>query len=200
MFDSSNSYFRNCCPIIQIPWKWERITGVYNLHDEILEDDTEDAEFQDAPQPDQPDQPTAVNQPTLEVIVTDQQCTITFNGETSTYLWGSDTSKSKSKSTSLKLLQSVKLKTMFIPLAPTTSTTSTPSSPSPSTSPLDDGITTIKHYIYIHTNHNPRIDATTKTYHCNWQDNIKCQSHCIYTSTCPLQMLSRDVWILQQRQ
>ena len=38
------------------------ITGVYNLHDEVLEDDTE--EFQDAPQPDQPDQsdqPTAVN-------------------------------------------------------------------------------------------------------------------------------------------
>ena len=28
-------------------------------------------------------------------------------------------------------------------------------------------------------------DATTKTYHCNWQNNIKCQSHCIYTSTCP---------------
>ena len=34
--------------------------------------------FQDAPQP---DQPTAVNQPTLEVIVTDQQHTMTFNGE-----------------------------------------------------------------------------------------------------------------------
>ena len=71
---------------------------------------------------------------------------------------------------------------MFIPLA---STMSTSSSPSPSTSPLDDGITTVKHYIYIHTNLNPRIDATTKTYHCNWQDNIKCQSHYIYTSTCP---------------
>ena len=41
---------------------------------------------------------------------------------------------------------------MFIPLAPTTST---PSPPSPSTSPLDDGITTVKHYIYIHTNLNP---------------------------------------------
>ena len=58
------------------------ITGAYNLHDVVLEDDTE--EFQDAPQPDQldqSDQPTAVNQPTLEVIVTDQQCTMTFNGE-----------------------------------------------------------------------------------------------------------------------
>ena len=62
---------------------------------------------------------------------------------------------------------------------------STSSSPSPSTSPLDDDITTVKHYIYIHTNLNPRTDATTKTYHCNWQDSIKCQSHCIYTSTCP---------------
>ena len=29
----------------------------------------------------QPDQPTAVNQPTLEVVVTDQQHTMTFNGE-----------------------------------------------------------------------------------------------------------------------
>ena len=57
------------------------ITGAYSLHDEILEDDTEDAEFQDAPQPDQSDQPRAVNQPTLEVVVTDQQCTMTFNGE-----------------------------------------------------------------------------------------------------------------------
>ena len=40
--------------------------------------------FQVAPQPDQSDQPaqpTAVNQPTLEVVVTDQQCTMTFNGE-----------------------------------------------------------------------------------------------------------------------
>ena len=46
-----------------------------------------------------------------------------------------------------------KLKTMFIPLAPTTSTISILSSPSPSplTSPLDDGITTVRHYIYIHT-------------------------------------------------
>ena len=64
------------------------ITGAYNLHDVELEDDSE--ELQDAPQPDQPDQPkqpkqpdqpTAVNQPTLEVVVTDQQCTMTFNGE-----------------------------------------------------------------------------------------------------------------------
>ena len=58
------------------------VTGAYNLHDVDLEEDTE--EFQDAPQPDQPDQsdqPIAVNQPTLEVVVTDQQCTMTFNGE-----------------------------------------------------------------------------------------------------------------------
>ena len=39
------------------------------------------------------------------------------------------------------------------------------SSPSPSTSPLDDGITTVKHYIYIHTNLNPRTNDTTKKYH-----------------------------------
>ena len=48
--------------------KVRAITGAYNLHDEVLEDDMEDAEFQDAPQPDQldqSDQPTAVNQPTL---------------------------------------------------------------------------------------------------------------------------------------
>ena len=34
---------------------------------------------------------------------------------------------------------------MFIPLAPTTPSSS---SPLPSTIPLDDGITTVKHYIY----------------------------------------------------
>ena len=72
-----------------------------------------------------------------------------------------------------------KLKTVFIPLAPTTSTTTSSSpSPSPSTSPLDDGITTVKHYIYIHTQ-KPRTNATTKMYHFNWQENIKCKSHCI---------------------
>ena len=48
---------------------------------------------------------------------------------------------------------------MFIPLAPTTSITSTPSSPSSATPPLNDGITTVKHYIY--TNLNTRTDATT---------------------------------------
>ena len=80
MFDSSNSYFRI---VAHNPntLKVRAITGAYSLHDEVLEDDMEDAEFQDAPQPDQPDQPTAVNQPTLELIVTDQQCTMTFNGE-----------------------------------------------------------------------------------------------------------------------
>ena len=54
------------------------ITGAYNLHDEVLEDDMEDAEFLDAPQS---DQPIAVAQPTLEVVVTDRQHTMTFNGE-----------------------------------------------------------------------------------------------------------------------
>ena len=76
-----------------------------------------------------------------------------------------------------------KLKTMFIPLALTTSTSSSPS-PLPSTTPLDDGITTVKHYIYVHTQ-KPRTNATTKKYYFNWQENIKCKSHCIYTSTCP---------------
>ena len=77
MFGSNNSYFRI---VAHNPntLKVRAITRAYNLHDEVLEDDTEDAEFLDAPQP---DQPTAVNQPTLEVIVTDQQHTMTFNGE-----------------------------------------------------------------------------------------------------------------------
>ena len=73
---------------------------------------------------------------------------------------------------------------MFIPLAPTTSTTSSSPLPSPSTSPLDDGITTVGHYIYVHSQKS-RTNATTKTYHFNWQENIKCKSHCIFTSTCP---------------
>ena len=78
MFDSINSYFRI---VAHNPntLKVRAVTGAYNLHAEVLEDDTE--EFQDAPQPDQSDQPTAVNQPTLEVVVTDQQHTMTFNGE-----------------------------------------------------------------------------------------------------------------------
>ena len=76
MFDSNNSYFRI---VAHNPntLKVRAVTGAYNLHDEVLEDDTE--EFQDAPQ--QPEQPTAVNQSTLEVVVTDQQHTMTFNGE-----------------------------------------------------------------------------------------------------------------------
>ena len=80
MFDSSNFYFRI---VAHNPntLKVRAITGAYNLHDELLEDDTDDAEFLDAPQPDQPDQPIAVVQPALEVIVTDQQHTVTFNGE-----------------------------------------------------------------------------------------------------------------------
>ena len=83
MFDSNNSYFRI---VAHNPntLKVRAITGAYNLHDVELEDDTE--EFQDAHHPDQldqlkqPDQPTTVNKP-LEVVVTDQQHTMTFNGE-----------------------------------------------------------------------------------------------------------------------
>ena len=77
MFGSNNSYFRivahnpNTLKVIAI-------TGAYNLHDEVLEDGMEDAEFLDALQP---DQPIAFVQPVLEVVVTDQQCTVTFNGE-----------------------------------------------------------------------------------------------------------------------
>ena len=80
MFGSSNSYFRI---VAHNPdtLKVRAITGAYNLHDEVLEDDMEDTEFVDAPQPDQLDQPIAVVQPVLEVVVTDQQCTMTFNGE-----------------------------------------------------------------------------------------------------------------------
>ena len=83
MFGSNNSYFRI---VAHNPntLKVRAITGAYNLHDEVLEDDKEDAECLDAPQPDQPDQsdqPIAVVQPALEVVVTDQQCTMTFNGE-----------------------------------------------------------------------------------------------------------------------
>ena len=79
MFDSNNSYFRI---VAHNPntLKVRVITGAYNLHDEVLEDDMEDTEFLDAPQPDQPDQPIAVVQSALEVVVTDQQCTMTFNG------------------------------------------------------------------------------------------------------------------------
>ena len=80
MFDSNNSYFRI---VAHNPntLKVRPITGVFNLHDEVLEDDVEDTEFVDAPQPDQLDQPIAVVQPALEVVVTDQQHTMTFNGE-----------------------------------------------------------------------------------------------------------------------
>ena len=76
-FGSNNSYFKI---VAHNPntLKVRAITGAYNLHDEVLEDDTEDAEFLDAPQP---DQPIAVVQPALEVVVTDQQHTMTFNGE-----------------------------------------------------------------------------------------------------------------------
>ena len=45
---------------------------------------------------------------------------------------------------------------------------------SASSSPLDDGITTVKQYLYIHTNLNPRTHDTTKKYHFNGKNNIKC--------------------------
>ena len=83
MFDSNNSYFRIVAHNANT-LKGRAVTGAYNLHDVELEDDIE--EFQDAHQPDQldqlkqPDQSTTVNKP-LEVVVTDQQCTMTFNGE-----------------------------------------------------------------------------------------------------------------------
>ena len=106
MFGSNNSYFRI---VAHNPntLKVRAITGAYNLHDEILEDDMEDTEFVDAPQPDQLDQPIAVVQPALEVVVTDQQCTMTFNGEQVHICEGNGNSSSKSNSTSLKLLQHV---------------------------------------------------------------------------------------------
>ena len=199
MFDSNNSYFRI---VAHDPntLKVRAITGSYNLHDEILEDVTEDAEFVDAPQPDQLDQPTAVNQPTLEVIVTDQQCTMTFNCEQVHICEEVIIPNQNQKSTSLKLLQSVKLKTIFIPLAPTTSTTSPSSSPSPSTSPLNDGITTVKHYIYIHTNHNPRTNAHHQDVPLQLARQHQMPIPLYLHQHLSLQMLSRDMWILQQRQ
>ena len=77
MFGSNNSSFRI---VAHNPntLKVRAITGAYNLHDEVLEDDMEDAEILDAPQS---DQPIAVVQPALEVVVTDQEHTMTFNGE-----------------------------------------------------------------------------------------------------------------------
>ena len=57
------------------------MTRAYNLHDEVLEDDVEDTEFVDASQPDQLDQLITVVQPALEVVMTDQWCTMTFNGD-----------------------------------------------------------------------------------------------------------------------
>ena len=77
MFDSNSSYFRI---VAHNPntLKVRAITGAYNLHDEVLEDDMEDDEILDAPQS---AQPIAVVQPDLEVVVTDQQCTMTFNSE-----------------------------------------------------------------------------------------------------------------------
>ena len=80
MFSISNSYFRI---VAHNPntLKVRPITGAFNLHDEVLENDVEDTEFVDAPQPDQLDQPIAVVQPALEVVVTNQQHTMTFNGE-----------------------------------------------------------------------------------------------------------------------
>ena len=139
------------------------ITGAYNLHDEVLEDDMEDA-ILDALQP---DQPIAVVQPALEVVVTDQQRTMTFNGEQVHICEEMEVPIPNPNLKILNCYNMYKLKTMFKPLAPTTSTSSS-SSPLPSTTPLDDGITTVKHYIYVHTQ-KPRTNATTKKYYFNWQ-------------------------------
>ena len=51
MFGSNNSYFRI---VSHNPntLKVRAITEAYNLHDEVLEDDMDDAEFMDALQPD----------------------------------------------------------------------------------------------------------------------------------------------------
>ena len=80
------------------------------MHDVELEDDAE--EFQDAHHSDQhdqlkqPDQSTSVNKP-LEVIVTDQQCTMTFNGE-QVHICEEVILPNPNEKSSLKLLQSVK--------------------------------------------------------------------------------------------
>ena len=49
MFGSNNSYFRI---VTHNPntLKVRAITEAYNLHNEVLEDDMDDTEFQDAPQ------------------------------------------------------------------------------------------------------------------------------------------------------
>ena len=77
MFGSNNFYLRI---VDHNPntLKVRAITGAYNLHDEVLEDDMEDAEILNAPQS---AQPIAVVQLSLKVAVTDQQCTMTFNGD-----------------------------------------------------------------------------------------------------------------------
>ena len=78
MFGSNNSYFRI---VAHNPntMKVRAITGAYNLHDEVLENDVEDTEFVDAPQP---DQSIAVVQPALEVVVdwiNSAQCLLMVN-------------------------------------------------------------------------------------------------------------------------
>ena len=78
MFDSNNSYFRIVahCPNTK---KVRAITGAYNLQDEVLEDEMEEDEILDDP-PATSTAATAVSCP-LEVVVTDHQRTMTFNGE-----------------------------------------------------------------------------------------------------------------------
>ena len=77
MFGSDNSYFRI---VAHNPnsMKVRAVTGTYNLQDEVLEDDMEEAEILEKPQH---VQPVPVVQPVLEVVVTDQQHTVTFNNE-----------------------------------------------------------------------------------------------------------------------
>ena len=51
---------------------------------------------------------------------------------------------------------------MFIPLAPTTSSSSLQAPP------VDDGISTVKQYLFIYSK-KIRTSATIKKYYCNWQ-------------------------------
>ena len=77
MFESNKSYFRIVAHSPNTK-KVRAITGAYNLQDEVLEDDMEEAEILDTHEH---VQPVAAVQPALEVVVTDNQCTMTFNGE-----------------------------------------------------------------------------------------------------------------------
>ena len=73
MFNSSNSYFRIVAHNTNT-MKVRIVTDTYNLQDEALSFLDVDDQPMEVVQPD-------VQTPQLEVIVTDVQCTMTFNGE-----------------------------------------------------------------------------------------------------------------------